>query len=351
MINLNFQYKRFFTLKINNNYYPNGISDDFYIVPTGRTSKLIDKMSLLVRSKEGEIHILFDASNLEQLTYKLNGINDSESKLSFIVFSNNPYFINITDIPADTIDKIFYCSNKKLGNKKKGLLHNNEFIGSEDFFPLIPEKITDYNESSIKYKFLRENEDPEGVEINLNVNNDGKVELSELLEGCYRIMGSDKELTSFIKLGSQIKGSPVGFVDIFLSKKMKQEIIKEIEENELSSYEYEINFNSRHIYWKYLIVPTHIKRFKELSVITQKGKDKLEFVKLGEENIRDTKVISFISKEKVKFSKFYEYDIQLKKTDGSEGGKTIIKKMPYAPFDIIKPLDKKDFVSEIYVYI
>jgi hypothetical protein len=90
---------------------------------------------------------------------------------------------------------------------------------------------------------------------------------------------------------------------------------------------------------------------KELAVLCQKGKGKLSFKSIGEEIINDKKTITFISSEQVKFKKFYEYEIQLKKKEGEGGGKTLIKKMSYASFDLIKPINEHDYMSEIYVYI
>ena len=106
--------------------------NDFIIIPTPRTVKLIDKMAMLIRNKEGEIHLLYDASALDKLRYKLIHSNDSESKLSFVVYSKNQYFSSITDIPFDLHNKIFYCSNKKLGIHKEGTLHNDDYVNAKD---------------------------------------------------------------------------------------------------------------------------------------------------------------------------------------------------------------------------
>ncbi len=351
MINLKFQYKQLINIKVNHNYYPEGNSNDFYIVPTPRTVKLIDKMSMLVRNLESEIHILFDASKLELLHHRLTNSNDSESKLSFMLFANNPYFVNITDIPVDLNNKIFYCSNKNIGINKTGILHSNEFVSDEDLYNVVPQELEDDDNHSVNYKIALENGEIEEEMPVTQINNGFQVDSIKLLEGHYKIFGNDKELSSFINIGSKTKGSPIGFIDIFLNKKIKQEMLKEIDNNELNTYNYKINFNSRSIYWKYIVVPTYLKRVKELSLTCQKGKEKLDFESIGDEKTADKQAISFITKKPVKFSKFYDYEVQLKKKEGATGGKTIIKKMPYAPFDLLKPVNEDYYLSEIYVYI
>jgi hypothetical protein len=351
MINLKFQYKQLISIKVAHNYYSEGASNDFYIVPTPRTVKLIEKMSMLVRTLESEIHILFDASKLELLHHRLSNSNDSESKFSFMLFANNPYFVNITDIPVDLNNKIFYCSNKNIGINKSGVLHSNEFVGDEDLFNVIPQELENDENYSINYKIALENGEIEEEMPVSQIDNGYQVNSSNLLEGHYKIFGNDKELSSFINIGSKTKGSPVGFIDVFLNKNIKQELLKEIDNGELNSFNYKINFNSRSIFWKYIVVPTYLKRIKELSLTCQKGKEKLDFDSIKDEGTSENQAMIFITKKPVKFSKFYDYEIQLKKKEGATGGKTIIKKMPYAPFDLLKPFKEDFYLSEIYVYI
>lgn len=351
MINLKFQYNKLFSIKINHNYYPGGISNDFIIIPTPRTVKLIDKMSMLIRNKEGEIHLLYDASALDKLRYKLIHSNDSESKLSFVVYSKNQYFSSITDIPFDLHNKVFYCSNKNLGIYKEGTLHNGDYVHAKDLITLIPQAISEEGEDNLEYKLILENGESKTKMPVTKINKGCQIDTQKLLEGHYNLFENDKELSSFINIDSKIKGSPIGFIDIFLNQDIKLELIAEIESNEVKGYNYNINFNSRSIFWKYIVVPTYLKRVKELEITCQKSRNKLTFKSIGEESINEKKVISFISEELVKFNKFYEYEIQLKKKEGSGGGKTIIKKMPYASFDLLKPAKDNKYMSEIYVYI
>jgi hypothetical protein len=352
MINLKFQYKPLFTIRLNHDYYPQDAANDLYLVPTPRTVKLLDKMKFLLRRKNTSTEILYDASSLELLRHKLLTGNAAESKLSFLLYSSNPCFVNITNIPADLKDKVFYCSNKNLGINKKGNLHPGEYIDQNDLYDIFPQELTDNEEGKNSYKVaLESGETAEDMPVS-KIQNGYQVDMASLLEGHYRIFGNDEELSSFINLGGKTKGSPVGYVDLFLNKKIKQNLIDEIEENEVEGFDYNINFDARQVFWKYIIVPNYIKKgASKLSINCQKGKDKIVFKNTGEEEVNDKKAVTFISEKAVKFSKFYEYEIQLKKQDSKGGGKVLKKSMPFAPFDIIKPMNEMDYMSEIYVYI
>lgn len=351
MINLKFQYKQLFAIKINHNYYSNESINDLYIVPTGRTIKLIEKMAMLIRNKDGEMHVLFDASKLDRLYHKLINSNGAESKLSFMIYSKNQYFTSITDIPIDISGKIFYFSNKELGNNNSGVLHKSEYVNAKDLFNTSTQEINNDQDSNINYKIALENGELKDEMPVINLGNTLQVDMSKLIDGRYNVFGNETELMSFINIGPKTKGSPVGFIDIFINKNLKEKLIEEIESGEVSGYKYSINFNSRSIFWKYLIIPTYIKRVKELNISCQKGKEKLSFKKLAEDTIDDKRVMSFISDEPIKFKQFYDYEIQLKKKESDSGGKTIIKKMPYAGFDLLKPTEGNRYMSEIYVYI
>jgi len=349
MIDIRFQYKKIFSVKIKHNFYPDSIPTELHMVPTKRTVELIDKMSMLLRNKDGETHILFDASNKELLTNRLRNSSKAESKLSFLIYCDNQYFVNITDIPFNLKDKVFYLSNKKLGTNKRGNLHDNDFVEDSDLLSAIPMNKGNHQSNSFELK-LDNGESHDKIPV-MKFDSFDQLDLSKLMEGHYGIFGNDTELLNFINLESKTRRSPIGYIDIFLTKDIKQQIIDQLEGDNLTEFNYEISFNARSVYWKYIIVPTYIKRFRSIEIKSAKDKDKISFNSLGEEEIEKKKVFSFISEKVIKFQKHYNYENQLKKKESESGAKTIVKKMPYASFDILKPVYENSYMSEIYVYI
>jgi hypothetical protein len=306
---------------------------------------------MLVRNKAGQVHVLYDASKTEMLARNLENINETESKFSFLLYSKNQYFVNITDVPVDLSNKIFYCSNKNAGLKRSTSLHSGKYLGPENLYELAAQEIKDDEEDNIDYEIVQENAEKNDENSVTKIEPGRQVEVDKLIEGHYKIFGNDKELSSFINIGKKIKGSPIGYIEVFFHKKLKQKVIQEIEANELESFDYNLYFNARSVYWKYMIVPIYMKRLKKLNVEAQNGKGDISFKGLGNEEVNDKKVISFISDKPVQYRQYQDFEIQLKKKEGEGASKTLIKKMPYAPIDLIKPMDKENYMSEIFIYI
>jgi hypothetical protein len=348
MINLKFQFKPFIKMAVEHEYYSPGEDNEMYFLPTSRTVNLLNKMSMMLRHKEGVLNVLFDTSKTELLYHRLLQTEDKDLKLSFLLFSKNPYFINFTDVPVDIQGKVLYCSNKSIVEKNNGYLHESLALGKEEIISTTPEYLKDNEPEKNAFTFSLD-------DLNENVQKSilpgHQIEASSLNDGLYRIFANDKELSSFVNIGMRTKNSPIGYVDIFLGGIIKKRLLNEIENNQVPSFDYKIKFLSRSIHWKYNVVPLHTKRVKKLTVTTPKQSSKIEFKSLGEFEYNDNRMFSFISEKSIKYQKQYDYEIQLKKHEGEGNGKILVKKLAFAPFDSIKPYDDTNYMSEIYVYI
>ena len=343
MINLEFQYKPLFKVKAIHEFFtdkPNG----FTFVPTAKTAELCRRMSLLIKHPNNEIHVLCDNLRQEPLRQFLSNESENALKLSFFLFSQNPYFINITNIPTELPGNIFYFSNLLLKLNESGNLSRSKFVAPEDLYTISdPANAANNDVYQVMQHSLKEN---------TSLVNPGSYRTLE--EGLYKILDNEKEIQKFVNIGN-IKGSPIGLIDIVLTKDIQEQIIQSFEDNEPISYHYEINFESREVYWRYVIIPRYLKRVKNFEISQQKGKPDISFKKDTEPDPNETH-ISFISEKPIKFKDMYDFELQLKKKDAGDGaGKVIIKSLPYAPFDSIKPFlnDKttENFYSDIYIYI
>lgn len=348
MINLKFQFKPFIKMAAEHEYYAVGENNELYFLPTPRTAIVLDKMAMMIRVANGALNILFDTSKTELLHQRLLQITEKELKLSFLLFSRNPYFINYTNIPVQVQGKVFYCSNKHLKDKNSGYLHEADALDESQLVSASPEYLKDNESDKNAYSYSLDqgdeniaNEILPGHQINCNY----------LTDGYYRLFANQKELSSFIHLGTKTKNSPIGFVDIFLGGAVKKRLLKAIEVGDIPTFDYKIKFHARSVYWKYNIVLLHAKRMKNLNVACTKGSSKLTFKNLGKSEYNDNRMFSFMSEKPVKYQKQYSHEIQLKKQEGESSGKVLVKKLAFAPFDIIKPLNETDYMSEIYVYI
>jgi hypothetical protein len=348
MINLKFQFKPFITMAVQHEYYPMGENNEMYFLPTPRTASSLDKMAMMVRQENGVLKVLFDVSKSDLLTQRIMQSSDKELKLSFMLFSKNPYFVNFTDIPVDLQGKTFYMSNKHLNAKEKGLLHETDFVTKEHLISINPPGLRygEPEDNTFSYSIDSGNE----KKIS-NIQQGYQIDLSHLIDGHYQIFANDKDYASFVNLGAKTKRTPLGYIDLFLSGTIKSVILNALKKDEIPSMDYQIRFNSRSIFWRFNIVPLHTKRLKSLRLNCQKGKPKMTFKDLGEFDYNDLRMHSFITEKPVKFRKEFDYEIQLKKQEGDTGGKVLAKNLAYAPVDIIKPINETDYMSEIYVYI
>ncbi len=305
MIVLQFQYKPLFRLTFENNYFKDNLLRNYKIRPTQDTSNLIESIGLLYKDTETGFDVLADNCRPEQLIMRLDKVKNANSKLRFLLYVKDPIFKNYTDIPFDTNFKLFYFSNKELGEEQSGNLSKSEYVSSEDLY---------------------------------NISED------QSLEGLEGVAAPADE-----------KGLPIGLIELELNQNIVNKFNDKLMDNEVISFDYKISFNSRSVIWKYFIIPAYNKKLKGLNISPQSNNDKIKFHAPKEVLIKDKfKALMFESEEPFKYCEFYDFSFQLKRGESGNGGKTIIKKLQFAPIDQIKPIDNKEtdkYCSEIYVYI
>lgn len=351
MITLKFQYKLLFKLQLQHPFFSEDIDGTFHLLPTRSTVRLMDKMGLLIRQKEDVWHFLYDDARKEVLQQQLRQLSSCESKLSFFLVTKNPYFANVTDIPVDRAEMMFYFSNNKGGKEHKALLHQDKYVSGNDLVGYTPSLLNYTQGKGGNYKLLFDNGAKQAELPVLDIQDGMQIDTSRLFEGFYKVLGNDKEVSSFLHFSERIKNVPLAFVDLFFNHEVKRAILSGLENDNLAPFDYGIVFNARSVYWKYLIIPRGQKRIKSLSV--ECTKKKVDFKSNGEQSVFNTKAYAFTSTEPIAFRKSYDFDIQLKEQGEGEGAgkKTLLKKMAFAPIDLIRPCEQGQYLSEIRVYL
>lgn len=305
MIVVQFQFKPIFSITLENNYFKDNILRNYTVRPTSKTEKLLYSLGLLFKCNEDGVHVLADNTNPEQLSMRLDKLKESKEKLVFLLYIKDSIFKNYTEVPFDTVGKLFYFSNKELGNAKTGKLHVNDYVSKDDLFELAE---------------------------------------NQTLVGLDNVLVPQNE-----------KGFPIGLIDIELGSEVIDLYNDNLMDNELISFEYKISFNSRSVKWKYIVVPGYSKKLKGLKVVPQNGNEEIKFSEAQKIIIqKDKEVLMFESDVPVKFQETYDFGFQLKRGDGNGGGKTIVKKLNSAALDQLKPFDKNkpdEYCSEIFIYI
>lgn len=303
MIELQFQYRALFNVKLENNYFEDNNLRNFKIEPLKDTLTLISHLGFIFRATETGFLVLADNQRPERLIMQLESFKGKGKKLGFLLYITDPIFRNYTNVPFDSSKRVFLFSNVDLQSMEEGKLHKEDFVSGKDL------KST---ESSTN--------DPDKQEV---------------------------------ILPSNIKGTPFGFIELILNDNLIDKILDSLIDNEIPEFKYKIAFDSRSVVWKYVIIPSYARKLKDLRIAIQEG-EKVNFS--SPENIffKEKEALVIQSEEPIKFKEFYDFSFQLKRGDNGNGGKTIIKKMQYAPLNQVKPLNREnenDCYSEIYVYI
>jgi len=106
MININFL--RLFTVEILNQYYSDGVCNDFVITPSARTASLMSGYKLVSRQYGNRLYvgIAADTTGIPAL------VPDEGAQLVFFMKCINPLFFNFTKSPAGLAGDVLYFTNK-----------------------------------------------------------------------------------------------------------------------------------------------------------------------------------------------------------------------------------------------
>jgi hypothetical protein len=304
MIELQFQYRALFNVKLENNYFEDNNLRNFKIEPLKDTLMLIDHLGYIFRVTETGFLVLADNQQSERLVMQLESLKGKGVKLGFLLYITDPIFRNYTNVPFDTSKKIFHFSNVDLQSIEEGKLHKEDFVSGKD---------------------LRTTENI--------MNKPGTQDRAAL--------------------PSNIKGTPFGLIELVLNDSLIEKMLDALIDNEIPEFKYKIAFDSRSVVWKYVIIPSYVRKLKDLRIAIQEG-EKVNFSSPESVFIKEKEALVIQSEDPIKFKEFYDFSFQLKRGDNGNGGKTVIKKMQYAHLEQVKPLNREnenDCYSEIYVYI
>ncbi|MFN6945484.1 MAG: hypothetical protein ACK4ND_11090 [Cytophagaceae bacterium] len=351
MLNLSFRYSPLFSLSLRHSFFSDSIYHGVKIKMTPEGQAILRKLGLTLKLEDGGISAFIDSERTEQLFYFLNNY-DEKIMFNFKVYSANNYFINYTELPTESTNKILFFSNhsNKGNTQEETLLHKEPFAGSEYMYPLF-NPVFEYQAESANSQVSIVSENGEWV-----YTDSGKerhfIDLQHSLPGKYTLMEDGKEKKTFVHTGDDEALKPIALVSLSLSE-LKESIIKSIEqENTIPTFRYKIFFRERQTFWKYFVVPKYSNSLKSSSIDT--GSEEVTFSNPEEVTMANgEKAYVFTSETRIPIQEVSSYKFQLKNNSGL-AAKTILNRLPAASFEVIKPesrnIDSKIF-SEIIVYI
>lgn len=354
MIDLSFKYQSLLKIVLKHDYYKEALTDQFKLVPVPSTSKLIEKTGFLVRNDQAGINILADLDTPEKILSYIEG--DEPLKLHFWLFTTNPYFINITDMPVEARDKILFLTNSGKKHKPDAPihLHDGEYAGGKDQFPLSTDPVNMFGfEADAEYDVKNSHADTmhlkgvAGRDVSLALS------VSEAMEGKYELYGG-KEEKSFIYPGTNLSLRPLGLIEIVIDGDMKKQVVEELKtDGQLPSYTFSVTFHRRSTYWKYLIVPRYSNGIKQTIIHSEDNQASFS----GPEEVslsNGAKAWAFYSSKALELKEISDYHFQLKRGGANGSGKVLIGRLATPSIEMIKPESRKadsKVYSEIIVFI
>ena len=323
-------------------FYQAQQNNHLHLVPGKSTIRLMESLGVLMKTVGNRFELLLDQSRLESFQYKLEQLSDAQLKFSFYLYNKNPYFVNITDVPTNMVGRTFYCSNRHLGAAQGGMLHRGDKLGESEL----------YNNYQGKEEFVERG--VEKIELVSESNGEKAIDVSRIgvEEGVYKVVSDANTLQSVVSVESGVKGTPVALVDVTINKDIKEKLIDQLQNGEMESLDYTMRFGAREVFWNYIVVPRYQKKINKLKVVAKKGEGVPVFGPLVPGELNDGRaILSSVSKESVKYAAQYDYEIQLKLADGDGNGKVLVKRMPFAGIETIKPYYEGKYKADIYVYI
>lgn len=260
-------------------------------VPTPQSATMIRKIGLLMRNTKNGIHVFYDQTMIEPLQLHAADKNDPLC-FGFKVFSKDRSFQNYTDPPVYQEESILYFDNRKTKKDKTGRLrlHDAGYVSNQDYEPL---------DSSL---------------------------LKDVLSPRDRLV------------------RPHFVVNIWLGRNRKLFD----KQNNTTAKHYYLRFNARETVWKYYVLGEIAQKNPYIADLN----DKTEFESGGQAILPGNRTaITFRSKKPIPLREKYDHRFQLK-TNGSNGSKVLIKRLPVAAVNHIHRetiKGKEAVVSEMFI--
>jgi hypothetical protein len=353
MLELEFQYHPLLVLRIKHEYFSLDEKAGFYFKPTPDTEAWMQKTGCMLRKEGHEIYWMYDAGRLEALEMNLS--YPELEKWSFWLYSQSPYTLNYTDLPAELRNFSLYFQNHTNSKHTEASLHTDTKVGLSEVFPL---RRSNFNIEEVikKTELLLEDEAGKILwKAQINARQSAEVNLQGLNDGKYTLKENGKKKETFVYLNHRGLETPLALVEISLNPQVKSEIISAIRSDQkIPLYEYKIVFKARQTFWRYYIIPKYDDNLQNISIET--GSSRIIFNGPKSVELLGKQAYLFESESPLGLYEFSPYKFQLIKNKDSKGKPIhlLLRKLPCAGIESIKPANRaKDakVYSDMIVYI
>jgi hypothetical protein len=291
------RYERIMRVSIKHRFYNSSKEEcrDFAMAPTSTTVSLMRRLGLLFKDEGTGFSVLYnknhETSLLEWLKRQKNKDKQLWTRFSFVLTSNNPYFVNRTKIPINTnaSTKNFYFTNQDAhrpeGGQGKAILNPNGYVSEESQFEVANTQVAievsdDTSEVEVcdvsnevvlrKSRYEEPNAAMEGASKVMYL------DMAHLPEDLYTIRCLSREGDP---IGTDLKvvyhpmsPSPLCLINLlFTNPTGEPEGIYPVASfdsgNSISPVHYELVFKERSTFWNYYIIPRGSKPLEGLRIV------------------------------------------------------------------------------------
>lgn len=259
-----YQYKILFSVQVSHPYYASGGPGGLTVKPTIHTLEIMKGLLLELRPTVSGFMIIYDALRLPALLHYLTN-NGSWTCWSFTLTSADPYFLNVTDLPMDLLNKTLFLSNLYAHeDENKIFLHPGSYEKGAQSTPVstaevkvsLPDagqqylvQMLDISDAVVISRIVRASEDVPAVYVDLSALPEGRYTLRVKAGVLEKVIRQEE----FIYIASRTQA--LGFFTLFLEAPADQEAaLFPVWNGEITSKHYLVRFETRSTRWTYYVV-------------------------------------------------------------------------------------------------
>lgn len=344
-----FNYKDFFSFRIKHHFYSSSRCPDFEIVPTPESKALMQRADMLYKIRPDGLDVRYNTNREEILNLLVR--ENPAAKLSFACYVKNPLFFNFTELPVefkgygliwdnltphqDKDAKLSWCISPKNTINELDLLPSWHKLFEEKYADSPHEVLAEHLQSSEKQLLHWEG-------VNMPA-------FAPPQYGVYEVFVDAQKKGNYLYTWTDRAALPFAYLEIHLAKGQKPIFM----DGRVQPIQYEVCFEARTSYWRYLILPRHLKDFAKLLVLGEReNKELFEF--------KDKRLVAgqeahcFEAKKPLPMTERAQYNFQLQKLQTGGLPKIVLDKLPVASFQNLKPNGREKnskIFSEIFVHV
>lgn len=347
-----------FAVDILHDYYPDGISQDFSVVPTPHCQRILQKYGLLFKPSPAGFGVLYETAGGAKPKCPF----EQPLNLSFVLRSKSAYLYNYSELPLDkSFQQAFVLSNrqKNLSNGQRLLSADpaGEFLSALDLLDLRQQRFQVATESSADSVLweLFDNQQAllqrqrvatvEGVATYL-------VDLSQRQPGRYLLRRDGIEYLHFYA-DEQLTGrSPFGLIEIAIDPSVTDAFRFVDADGSVLFRRYQLKLPVRKTTWEYFVVANYETELKATDLTVSLDDPPVTFNRQPAVTLADGRTaVPFVADRLLPLTKQPVVGITLKKKKGPSTARLQIDNLPNPAVNEIIPAAGDKVISRVYVYV